>query len=61
MNEQLKEIKRLHNVCRAHREEKQELLEALKAIVNGLPEEYDDKHTRELLERAGRAITNATK
>jgi hypothetical protein len=32
------------------------LLSALKAIVCGLPEEYDDKHTNNLIERCQTAI-----
>lgn len=29
-----------------------EILSALKALVNGLPEEYDDLHTKNLIENA---------
>ena len=35
-----------------------EVLSALKAIVDGLPSEYDDQHTLNLIERGQRAIDN---
>ena len=37
-----------------------ELISALKAVVNGLPEEYDDLHTKNLIERCKNAIKNNT-
>ena len=37
-----------------------ELLAALESVVNGLPEEYDDLHTLNLIDRAKKAIDKAS-